>query len=218
METLWKTDIRKEHRGSLGTTQERQIMRENKMLFRSLQDHTREKVRWQAFEEWKEALAGYISHCSSLRAEARQVVDNILNQHRGFKSKLLATGKGIKPVEDLTKGVVEAVWRAFLAGEAENAEAFVGTRSFVKDTVDVFFGKGVSSTAFRFADGQLAEEVADVCRQAARNVSMKKLPLLGEIKRDTETMDKRSKELEEMLNDLVLRPEILRTRCDLCPV
>lgn len=218
LETLWKKDIRKEHRGSLGITEERQIMRENKMLFRSLQDHTRGKVRWQAFEEWEEALARYISHCRSLRAEARQVVDNILNQHREFKSKLLAAGKGIKPVEDMTKGVVEAVWRAFLAGEVEEAETFVGTRSFGEAIVEVFFGKGVSTTSFRFADGKLAEEVADACRQAARNVSMKKLPLLGEIKRDTDTVDKKSKELEEMLNDLVLRPEILRTRCDLCPV
>jgi len=219
LETLWKKDIRKEHRGSLGTTEERQIMRENKMLFSSLQDHTRENVRWQAFDQWKEALATYIEHCRSLRADARQVVDNILNRHKELKSKLLETGKGIKSVEDLTKGVVEAVWRAVLAGEVEEVEAFVGTRSFVEGTVDVFFGKVVSTTSLRFADVKLAEEVADVCRQAARNVSMgKKSSLLGEIKRDMDTIDKRGKELEEMLNDLVLRPVILRTRCDLCPV
>jgi plasmid stability protein len=219
LETLWKQDIRKEHRGSLGITEEGQIMRENKMLFRSLQDHTRGKVRWQAFEEWEEALARYISHCKSLRAEARQVLDNILNQHREFKSKLLAAGKGIKPAEDMARGVVEAVWRAFLAREVEEAAAFISTRSFGESIAEVSFGKGASSTSFRFADAKLAEEVADVCRQAARNVSVgKKSSLLGEIKGEMDTMDKRSKELEEMLNDLVLRPEILRTRCDLCPV
>jgi len=216
--TLWKQDIRKEHRGSPGITEERQIIRENKMLFRSLQDHTRGKVRWQTFEEWKEALARYIGHCSSLQAEARQVLDNILNQHREFKSKLLTAGKGIKPAEYMTRGVVEAVWRAFLAREVEEAEAFISTRSFGEHAADVYFGKEASTTSLRLDDAKLAEEVADVCRQAARNVSMKELPLLGEIKRDTDTLDKKGKELEEMLNDLVLRPEILRTRCDLCPV
>ena len=218
LETLWKQDIRKEHRGSLGITEERQIIRENKMLFRSLQDHTRGKVRWQTFEEWKEALAIYIGHCSSLQAEARQVLYNILNQHREFKSKLLTAGKGIKPAEYMTRGVVEAVWRAFLAREVEEAEAFISTRSFGDHAADVYFGKQASTTSLRLDDAKLAEEVADICRQAARNVSMKKLPLVGEIKRDTDTLDKKSKELEEMLNDLVLRPEILRTRCDLCPV
>ena len=218
LETLWKQDIRKEHRGSLGITEERQIIRENKMLFRSLQDHTRGKVRWQTFEEWKEALARYIGHCSSLQAEARQVLDNILNQHREFKSKLLTAGKGIKPAEYMTRGVVEAVWRAFLARKVEEAEAFISTRSFGEHAADVYFGKEASTTSLRLDDAKLAEEVADVCRQAARNVSMKELPLVGEIKRDTDTLDKKSKELEEMLNDLVLRPEILRTRCDLCPV
>lgn len=218
LETLWKQDIRKEHRGSLGITEEEQIMRENKMLFHSLQDHTRGKVRWQAFEEWKEALTGYIARCRSLRAEARQVVDNILNQRREVKSKLLATREGTKLLQNLTIGVVEAVWRAFLAGE-EEAGAFVGTKSFGEAIVEVFFGKGASTTSLRFDDAKLAEEVADVCRQAARNVSVgKKSSLLGEIKGDMDTVDKKSKELEEMLNDLVLRPEILRTRCDLCPV
>jgi plasmid stability protein len=219
LEMVWKQDIRKEHRTFSGIIEEEQIMRENKMLFRSLQDHTREKVRWQAFEEWKESLARYISHSRSLRAEARQVVENILNQNREVKSNLSATAKGIKSVENLSKGVVEAVCRAVLAGEVEEVEAFVRTRSFVEGTVDVFFGKAASQISLRFADVKLAEKVADVCRQAARNVSMgKKSYLLGDIKRDWDTMDRRAKELEEMLNDLVLRPVILRTRCDLCPV
>jgi hypothetical protein len=219
MEGLWKKDIRKEHRPFSGTVKEEQIMRENKMLFRSLQDHTRDKVRWQAFEEWKKALATYIEHCSSLRGEARQVVDSMLDQHKGLKGKLLATGKGIKPLEDVTRGVVEAAWRAVRAGQMEQAGAFVNTRSFVKGTVDVFFGKEASITSLRFADEKLAEEVAAMCRKAVGNVSMgKKSSLLDEIKSDLDTMEKKVKELEEMLSDLVLRPAILRTRCELCPV
>jgi hypothetical protein len=219
LHTLWKTDIRKEHRAFSGTAGEEQIMRENRMLFRSLQEHTREKVRWEALEEWKEALSDYAVCCGALRAESRRVVESILNQDRGFRGKLLATGKGEKHVEEMAEGVVEALWRAVLAGEPGEVNNFILTKSFIKGTVTVFFGKEASIISLRFDDGDFAEKVADVCRLAASNVSMgKKSSLLGDIKRAMDIMEKGVKELEEMLNDLVLRPVILRTRCELCPV
>jgi NTP pyrophosphatase (non-canonical NTP hydrolase) len=218
LEPLWKREIRQERTQSFGEKEKRRTARRNKMLLRSLQDHTREKVRWQALEEWRQALASYIKHCKSLRSEGRKMLGDILGQRAELGGRIKAMTGGKEVLEDMVKGVVEAVWRGILAGRPVHDNVFMGTSRLSNAITEVSFGKGASRTSLQFTDGKLAEEVADVCRWAASNLCQgTKSDLLREIAVDIGTMEKRGGELEEMLDALVLRPMILRTRCDLCP-
>ena len=218
LEPLWKREIRQERTQFVGDREERRTARQNKMLLKSLQDHTREKVRWQALEEWRQALASYINHCKSLRSEARKMLGNILGQRAELGSRIKTMSKGKEVMEGMVRGVVEAIWRGILVAKPDQENVFIGTSSLADGTTDVSFGRDASRTVLRLTDGKLAEEVADVCRWAASNLCQgTELPLLKEITDDIDTLEKRVRELEEMLDSLVLRPMILGTRCDLCP-
>ena len=64
----------------------------------------------------------------------------------------------------------------------------------------------------------LFEKIAPALRQAAEIFCIERKediiqPLLGDVSRMNAVINA----LEEMLNPLVLRPLMLRTRCDLCP-
>jgi hypothetical protein len=62
----------------------------------------------------------------------------------------------------------------------------------------------------------LAEEVAKACKWAAKNLYKGNTTLA--VAKQINIMQERIKELEEMLNSLRLRPLILGTQCELCPV
>ncbi|MAF86068.1 MAG: hypothetical protein CL875_06325 [Dehalococcoidales bacterium] len=47
------------------------------MLLKSLQYHTREKVRWEVLEEWKQAWNNSISHLNKLEKETNSMAENI---------------------------------------------------------------------------------------------------------------------------------------------
>jgi hypothetical protein len=218
LERLWKTDIRKETTPYPGEKEERRMVRQNKMLFKSLEDHTREKVRWQALEEWKQVLTGYIQHCKVLRSKALETIVNILNRQPELQRRIQAGSRDTDMLADMAKGVVEALWRAILTGGPDQDNVFIRTRSLGERGTEVSFGREASRIALTFGDGKLAEEVATVCQRAATHLCQgKDSLLLQSIGEDIAGMQERARELEEMLDSLVLRPIILRTRCELCP-
>ena len=218
LQDFWRRDIHPERTRALSEEEERRIIRQNKMLFASLQQHTREKVRWQALEEWKEAFTVYMQHCMILRTEARKVVGDVLNQRPQLEVRIGTKGTGQKIIEDMAKGVVESVWRGILAGQIEDAHASIGTKLLLNNDTAVSFAKDAANVLLQFPDAKLAAEVADVCKSAVMTLCQgKKSHLIQDMKDDMDTMEKRVRELEEMLDELVLRPLILRTKCELCP-
>jgi hypothetical protein len=218
LERLWKTDIRKEPVPYLGEKEERRMVRQDKMLFKSLQDHTREKVRWQALEEWKQILTGYIQHCKVLRSKALETIVSILGGQPELQRRIHTEGGERDTLADMAKGVVEVLWRAILTGGPDQEHVFIRTSSLGERGTEVSFGKEASRITLTFGDGKLAEGVATVCKRAAVHLCQgKDSLLLQRIGEDIAGMQERARELEEMLDSLVLRPIILRTRCELCP-
>ena len=71
----------------------------------------------------------------------------------------------------------------------------------------------------RFTERKTGEEFTKVLNWAIKNLRKgDKAILLQQLSTAVQTMNKKIDELEEMLNTLLLRTMILRTRCDLCPV
>jgi hypothetical protein len=216
-EELWKRDIREGRGEPVGDREKRRRVRQNRMLFEALREHTVEVVRWQALEEWKERYGRYMEHCVTLRSEARKVMADVLLQRAELKGRIDAMAEGREVVETMVTGLVEAIWRHIWAGEpcGENVSWGGGLRG----SVDVSFGKEASLTILRQPDEDLARGIVDVCKIAIDNICKGKMSyLVGRIDEDMKVMEEVARELEESLDDLVLRPVILRTRCSLCPV
>jgi hypothetical protein len=189
LDQLWMRNIQGELELSQksGTVEIGHVVRRNRMIFKALQEHTREKVRWEALEEWKQARNNAAEYFRKLRLEATEVIGNI--------------------------------WRGISTGESEQMHVLKGSSIMTEGRVWLEFYKGDSDTRLDLNDVKLAKDVLKVCRWAANNLQKgNKSDLVRRLVEEVHRMQDRTEELEATLDELLLRPMILRTRCDLCPV
>ena len=93
-----------------------------------------------------------------------------------------------------------------------------GASAITEERVWVEFCKCDSEISLFLDDVELAKEVLSICHWAKNNLRKgSKSDVLQKLTDDVCKMQARIKELEESLDELQLRPMILRTRCDLCP-
>jgi hypothetical protein len=196
---------------------QRQTERQNKMLFESLRQHTGGKGWWQAFEEWQQAWGTCVSALAEIREEAPKVVEDFMNQKPGLKEKVEEkTGE-----KDVLERIVEGViWAAWQVATASNPEEELKLRNFrvlpVAQQLRVTTGPYESRLIFNETEAALAQEVATVCNLALRDLYPRYMvdEILGMIHR----MDEKIEEIDDALDPFVLRPLLVRTRCELCPV
>ena len=218
-ENLWRKDIRKGRKTVTGEKEERRVVRQNKMLYQALQEHTGEVVRWQALEEWKQAFSDYFEHCGALQKEVWNIIVNMLKQRAELKDRIEAMSDGKEIVESMVRGVVETLWRGIRGGGANLENIHIQAKSLGRGVTEISFGKEASLTAINIRDKDLGDEIAGFCRMVANNIcNGKKSYLLLKIADDMKEMEEAAGELERSLDELVLRPAILRTKCYLCPV
>jgi exonuclease VII small subunit len=198
---------------------QRRSLRQNQMLFRSLRDHTREKVDWRILEEWKGGWNTSRAAMEALRSKAEETVRNILvKQKPGVNDKIEVSGVKDDVVANMVAGVVEVVLRGANDNTLEMVAQFVQTRPMTEGRGLIVFGELGSVTRVELADSDLATDAAEICRWAAKNLSIEERDKHIRLYRDgIEAIKEAVQKLEDALNPLMLRPMILRTRCDLCP-
>ena len=221
---IWMRDIPEEYEGIVpfrnkSEKEQGRINRKNRMLFQSLKDHTVEQVRWQVLEEWKGACNTCVNILAKLQSNAQGIVTSILsNQELKVKDEIEKSDTGEAVIEDIAKGTVEALWRGIRDGEPEKSHDLIRTKTANERITQVLFGESASITVIELADNNLAEKVARVCKWATNNLYICEKETLVESFRDgINTMKKATEELDRGLNPLILRPMVLRTRCELCP-
>ncbi|MBA7650619.1 hypothetical protein ES703_58429 [subsurface metagenome] len=193
-------------------------IRENELLFQSLQDHIRAEVgRWNALEQWKEARDNSAKVLDKLRKETRVVVNNFLKQERetNFLQRTIeASGerKPVEQVEQMAEAALNAIWRDIREGKLG------------QNLVEMVLGSGQSivrvgdENFFIFNDTTRAQKVTHICNKVINNLEKgEKSDMVKSLQDEVRIMKKSSEELCEMLNPVKLTPVILRTRCDLCP-
>jgi hypothetical protein len=220
LDRLWKRNIQGELKLSQKseTVEIGHVVRRNRMIFKALQEHTQEKVRWEALEDWKQGRNNAVEYSKELRLEATEVVVNILNNRPGLKEKIKTAIGSNDATEKISDGVIENIWRGILAGKPEQMHVLKGSSIMTEGHVWLEFYKGDSDTRLDLNDVKLARDALKVCRWAADNLQKgNKSDLVRKLTDEVHQMQDRTEELEESLDELLLRPMILRTRCDLCP-
>jgi len=194
------------------------LVRRNKMLLKSLQDHTREKLRWEALEEWKQARNNAVEYSEKLRSETIKLVRKILNNQLGLKKRIESAIGGNDIAEKIADGVRENIWRGILARKPEPLHVLKGASVVAEGHVWLEFYHGDSDTKLDLGDVELAKEVLSMCRQVATNLwEGTQSDMVRRLTDEVRRMQDTTKELGESLDGLILRPIILRTACDLCP-
>ena len=189
---------------------------QNQLLFESLRAHTYGRVRWQALGEWEDAWNASRENLIKLREEAHEVLSNILDQKPKLTDRIVK-GSGKKDaIERMVDGVLHVVWTSILTGKLDQKFPLVRAMSRSDGMTQVIFGDSNLTLGLIFTEGDLAEEVAEACKWAAKNLDKGKMT--SAVAKQVNVMKERIKELEDMLDPLRLRPLILGTQCELCPV
>ena len=182
-------------------------IREYQMLLKSLQYHTQEKVHWEVLEDWKQAWNSSINHLKRLEGKADSIADNITKTDASL-FEIINSKNGQDKVEGrLAQAVLTVIWQNIVDGtlNTENPEIY-----FSYELLDKNYPIHM--------DKELFEKIANTLRQVAEAFcAERKKDIIQPLINDACRMSGAINTLEEMLNPLVLRPLILRTRCELCP-
>lgn len=211
LNSLWEKSYREVRNYDLSKTiekRERQrFIREYQMLLKSLQYHTQEKVHWEVLKDWKQAWNSSISHLNKLEKKANSIAVNITKTDASlFKSINSKNGQDKVEIR-LAQTVLNEIWQ-----------------NIVDDTLspenpEIYFSYELVNRSFPIPmDKDLFEKIAKILRQVAETFcAERKKDTIQPLINDARKMSMAINALEEVLNPLVLRPLILRTRCDLCP-
>ena len=186
-------------------------------LFKSLQEHTQEKVSWQLLEDWKQARTDFNNGIKTLQGEVRKILENILAQ-KEYADVKTAIEKQLKEEVSLDKlmdGLLEVVWRGILVGKADEIHVFKGTSVISEGKVELRFHQ--NREGLRIDDLALATKMLSICKWALKNLRTDMSGTIKSLCKEVGIMRTTYDELEDLLNELVLRPIILQTCCKLCP-
>ena len=183
------------------------FIREYQMLLKSLQYHTQEKVRWEVLEDWKQAWNGSISHLNKLEKEASSIAGNITKADASIFETINSKSGQDKVEGRLAQTVINVVWQNIVDGTLNTEKP------------EIYFSYELLDKNFPIPmHKELFEKIAEILRQVAEAFcAERKKSIMQPLINDACRMSEAINTLEEMLNPLVLRPLILRTRCDLCP-
>ncbi len=184
----------------------KRFLREYHMLLKSLEYHTREKVHWQLLEQWEKAWNDCTDHLNNYESEVDTVASNITDKDAHLIETINDQTKQ-KTAEIMAQVVLDVIWQKITNGTLDPESPGIDI-SF--NLVDRMVTRHIKKDLFKRL-GEIMSQVAETfCIERKEDIIQ---PLLDTISRLNEVISV----LEEMLNPLVLRPLILRTRCDLCP-
>ncbi len=90
--------------------QTRSIERLNLMIFKSLQSHTGEKLRWHALDEWKKAWDSCRELFNNLKIEGRKGITNILNEETDLLQEIEKQSQKEDAIQRIARAMVHAIW------------------------------------------------------------------------------------------------------------
>jgi len=149
---------------------------QNQMLFESLQAHTHGKIRWQALDEWEEAWDTCMSDLAKFREEADEVLSNILDQKPKLKDRIVKRSGKKDTIELMVDGVLRVVWSS-MSGKPDLKFPLLRVKSRSDGMTEVLFGEGNLTLGLIFTEVDLAEEVVEATKWAAKNLDIRKYDL-----------------------------------------
>ncbi|MBA7593003.1 hypothetical protein ES708_35212 [subsurface metagenome] len=192
----------------------RQMGRRDRMLLMSLREHTRDQGWWRAYEEWQEAWNTCRDALQELRGEAYELVQNRINEKPNLKQEIeRQSSKGRDVVRSIAGDMLRVIWWAGTGDKPVEEYKF----RVEGDQVVAVFGDGSHySIGHRLSEASLGPDMTEVCELAfetlCQSFSDKSIPEM------LHRMYEKIEVIDDALDPFILRPLLVRTRCELCPV
>jgi hypothetical protein len=204
---------------------EKRIMHMNTLLFKALQEHTKNHLSWGILDKWKASRNKVIEDLKDIENKISEIFNNILHQPEQKKVKNTLQELDPQILKDITRGILLNVYLNKINRHVCNIESMKGTSMSKQGTCWVKFHRDLpewTNVTFRDSDQvdseSLAKEVVRISEWVVKNLFEAKQEQLMIVKNEIKKMEEYVGKLEEDLNPLVLRPVILNTRCEICPV
>ena len=195
------------------------VLRHNHLLFKALQDHTREKIRWAAFNEWRTAWDKFLELLSGIREATSALVDKEFNKNEKLLQSIRENSGNQNPDTLIVDTIADTMCQDIIENNLRTGEQVVKIISDNVLSTHVITARKDNKAVFTFTDGVIAKEVSEIFCSLDNQVRVIRIlagnkAIEGEINR----MQTAIKELDEMLSPIILYPILLSTRCDFCPV
>lgn len=191
------------------------INRQNHLIFESLKQHTRGKVDWDLLDNWVKARNSWQDGIVILEEAARRQIRNALI--RLPNGRLDANAKGALIPNEMIKGIVEAAYRALINGNTAEAASFIRIGERENGFV-ILFGDNSSPNNMLIETMEKAEKVKEVSIAALKMLfEADNSGLVNTLMVSLDTIREIHDKLVLKLDELVLTPVILKSKCDICP-
>jgi len=190
--------------------EQRQLQRQSRMLLMSLREHTRDQGWWWAYEEWQEAWNTCRDAFRELRREADEVVEKRINSKSSLKEEVkrqISEEKGV--MKRILEGVLWGVWWTGTTGKPVEFQTD-------ENRIIAVCGDRTYDFAYRSSEVSLVADMAEVLKLSYETLYQsfndKGIPEM------LRRMEEKIEVIDDALDPFVLRPLLVRTRCELCPV
>lgn len=170
--------------------------RQNKILFKSLKDHTHVKVDWQALEKWKHSWDTCIEVQDKLKEKAHEMLLNFLNQKPNLRDRIVKQMGKKDAIGRMVDGVLHLVWQGILDGKLDQSPLGKAmSRDVGSARTEVIFGEGHLSLGLIFTETDLAKEVEDRCNWVVNNLWIEEKGNMVDLVNNVNTIRKQLKTL-----------------------
>ena len=187
--------------------------RQNQMLLRSLQEHTDRKLN---LSDWESAYDTCRSHQAKLLEELDQILPIVINLDPKLKLAEAIASKEKKITGSMVDGLAFLLWESILAGKVELEE-------LVSKIKVLGGGEGWAELAFGnlalrvIVPDDIGPQAREVCIGVITNLLARREEIIDPLLKDVKKMRGINDDLAKILNPLTLVPNILHSKCDLCP-
>ena len=193
---------------------QRQTERQDKMLLKSLREHTREKGWWQAFEEWQEAWNTCRDALRELRRQADEVVEKGIKRTPGLKEEV--EQRSSEERDEVRRIANDVLWVVWWIGTGSKPVEKLEFRAKEGQVTASFGDQTRFDLGHRLREVSLGPDMAAVCELAFKTMCQNFSDT--SIVEMRHRMNEKIEVIDDALDPFVLRPLLVRTRCELCPV
>jgi len=185
---------------------------QNQLLLKSLQDHTDQKLN---LSNWGSAYDACLGHQTEFVEELRHVLSSVLDLE-GFQKLVEAmASKNEKIIGRMADGLIIILWRGIQAGKVELEELLPLIKVLSR-------GDGQSELLGNFVQGAIipddvGTQAKKACIWVIKSLLARREKIIDPLLEDVKTMTRVNDDLAKVLNPLTLVPDILHSKCDLCP-
>ncbi len=191
------------------------IRRQNRLLLESLKAHTADTVDWTLMETWMEGRDACRQAFPDFADLIAKTVHETLTPFPDPDLWIIGVITKEKILKILESEIIHVIWKGIASGHIDAAHAMVVAQNAGQDGANrprVIVG---GHTFIQDTGDELNPAFFDLCRDIVSHIwnsEETKAMLAG-----AEKMRQAIAEFDEKLEPLVLRPQLLRTRCRICP-